>query len=274
MICAPQQQFCPMESSIVYRFRMRRAAIFSAALLWTLTVNCFAAAPRASGCSRVDFADMVNVGQEWRAPLGEGWVFRIIPIVPGAAGYTGWDLAVDRDPPAGYPDALLLATPPYNSLNEREIGTTFGLRAQDAAGWNPRSFHFLTNVTQLKEAQKLFGVLTSLAQAQPRAHQSAQTDPNVSLITRELMSLDSGVSSGELRILDAGLAPGTADPAPFARNWAQQAAQTSYILVPESSGSPSARGEIDWIRFSLSLWLPENWKPAPGLKMTPSTCPR
>jgi hypothetical protein len=44
----------------------------------------------------------------------------------------------------------------YNSINEREIGTTFVLRAQDAIGWNPRSFRFLLNPADFRYAQQLF----------------------------------------------------------------------------------------------------------------------
>ena len=141
-------------------------AVLVAALLSFLAPRVLAAPPRSDACTRVEFTDMVSLGQEWKTPLGEGWVFRVLPIVPGPAGYTGWDLVVDRDPQAGYPDALLLATPPYNALNEREIGTTFGLRAQDAIGWNPRSFHFLTNPAAFLQGQKLFLALSPLLEAQ------------------------------------------------------------------------------------------------------------
>ena len=100
----------------------------------------------------------VSAGQEWKADFGQGWVFRLLPIDTsswaGKAGYSGWDLVVDREQPAGYPDALLVATPPYNSINEREVGTTFGLRAQDAIGWNPRSFRFLTNAAASGRARR------------------------------------------------------------------------------------------------------------------------
>jgi hypothetical protein len=83
----------------------------------------------------------------------------VVPIQPGKAGFSGWDLVVDRVPGAGFPNALLVATPPYNSINEREVGTTFGLRAQDAIGWNPRSFRFMTDPAALQESQRLFQVL-------------------------------------------------------------------------------------------------------------------
>src|SRR5579871_207645 len=93
---------------------------------------CRAAASPPPSCQRVVLEGQVSAGQQWQAILGQGWVFRILPITASSSDYTGWDLVVDREPPAGFPDALLLATLPYDSLNEREIGTTFGLRAQDA----------------------------------------------------------------------------------------------------------------------------------------------
>jgi hypothetical protein len=98
----------------------------------------------------------VNAGQEWKAAFGEGWVFRVLPIQAGKAGFSGWDLVVDREQPAGFPDALLLGTPPYNSINEQEVGSTFGLRAQDGIGWNPRSFRFLSTAEAFREGWKLY----------------------------------------------------------------------------------------------------------------------
>ena len=63
---------------------------------------------------------------------------------------------VDRGQHSGFPDAFLLATMPYDSINEREMGTTFGLRAQDAIGWNLRSSRFLLKPTDFRYAQQLF----------------------------------------------------------------------------------------------------------------------
>jgi hypothetical protein len=119
--------------------------------------------PHAANCWRILLTGEVNAGQEWKQPFGQGWLFRVVPIqpghTPGTPVYSGWDLVVDRDPSAGYPDALLVATPPYYSISEREVATTFGLRAQDAIGWNPRSFHFLTDSEALHEGQKEFRAL-------------------------------------------------------------------------------------------------------------------
>jgi len=98
-------------------------------------------------CRKVELTGEVSAGQEWSAAVGEGWIFRVVPIAASGKGYTGWDLVMDRAGGdravgGGYPDALLLATPPYGSLNEREIGTTFGMRAQDSIAWTPRRFRF------------------------------------------------------------------------------------------------------------------------------------
>ncbi len=246
----------------------------SAALVLALAVPALAAPPRPSACTRVELTGKVNAGQEWKASLGDGWVFRLVPIALGTARYTGWDLVVDRDPPAGFPDAVLLATPPYNSINEREIGTTYGLRAQDAIGWNPRSFRFLINPEDLLQGQKLFLALSSQLQTpsgKPPGASSNQ-DPAVARLTRQLMDLQSHAAAGELHILDAGLAPGIADPEPFAQSWALRAARMQTTLVPQTGPKPTPRGELDWMHFSITLWLPAGWKPPHGLSVTPSPC--
>ncbi len=235
----------------------------SAALVLALALPCLAAPPHPAACTRIELTGKVNAGQEWSAPLGQGWMFRILPITPGSAGYTGWDLVVDRERPAGYPDALLLATPPYNSINEREVGTTFGLRSQDAIGWNPRSFHFLTDPAAFLQGQKLFLALSSQLQAQSGKSSGTPSnqDPAVARLARQLMDLQSRAAAGEFRILDAGLSPGIADPEPFAESWALRAARTPFTLVPPAGSKPTPRGELDWVHFSISYCCPPAGNP-------------
>ena len=252
--------------------RSCQRAVLAPALLLAVAVPCVGAPTGPAACTRIDLTGKVSAGQEWKAPLGEGWVFRVVPIAPGAAGYTGWDLVVDRDPPTGYPDALLLATPPYNSINEREIGTTYGLRAQDAVGWNPRSFRFLTDPAALREGQKLYLDLASRLRAQSGAAAGASSDPAIARLTRQLMAMQANAAAGEFRILDAGFAPGTADPAPFAENWALQSARRPYTLMAPSGGKPTPRGELEWMRFSATLWLPAGWKAPHGLGAISAPC--
>lgn len=228
--------------------------------------SCQAISPGGT-CRRVDLHGEVSAGQEWRAALGEGWLFRLLPIAP--AGYSGWDLAVDRDPPAGYPDALLLATLPYNSINEREIGTTFGLRAQDAMGWNPRSFHFLSDPAEFREAQQWFLQLTAAAAVPSPGRGTASGG---AAITQRLLQLQSHASSGQFRIIDAHLVPGIADPQPFAQSWAVAASRMQHEIEPAASGESSPLGKLVWMRFELTLWLPSRWNVPPALHPVRGPC--
>lgn len=202
-----------------------------------------------------------RAGQEWRIEIGRGWVFRLVPIAPGQNSYTGWDLVVDRDQPAGFPDALLLATPPYNSINEREIGTTFGLRAQDAIGWNPRTFRFLISPAALHYGQQIYGQLSGGTSAASAMRAS-----------RGLLALEGQAATGKLQILDAHLTPGAADPASFAENWAEQSYATPQSNEPATHGAAGPLGELHWIRFDLTLWLPEGWDAPRALHAAPAAC--
>jgi hypothetical protein len=239
-----------------------------ALLLFSAGVG-FAAPPQS--CRKVELSGEVQAGQEWRAAFGQGWVFRVVPIQPGRGpsgeAYSGWDLVVDREQPTGFPDALLLATPPYNSINEREIGTTFGLRAQDAIGWNPRSFRFLTSPDALREGQELFLALNRDSRGVESADSAAQAQR-----LQRLMTLGRQSAAGQFRVLDAHLVPGIADAAPYAQNWAQAAAHTLHTFEPAANGKSTPLGELHWMRFSITLWLAEGWKTPQGIMAERTTC--
>lgn len=245
---------------------LRSVAVVCAAVL--LAVAGFAGAAKGPVCSKISLAGEVQAGQEWKAEFGEGWVFRVTPIVAGKAGYSGWDLVVDRDPTAGYPDALLVATPPYYSISEREVGTTFGLRAQDAIGWNPRGFHFLTDPKALGESQKQFRALggTKIWTEKPEPSSREQ------MAEQRLLEMNRRSSAGKFRILNARLTPGTADAAPFAQSWAFQSSRTPHTIAPSTGAKATPLGELEWMRFSITLWLPEGWKAAKGVEAVRAGC--
>jgi hypothetical protein len=222
----------------------------------------------ASSCRKVVLNGEVNAGQEWKAGLGRGWEFRLQPIPPGPAGYSGWDLVVDREQPSGYPDALLLATPPYNSINEREIGTTFGLRAQDAIGWNPRTFHFLIDPDEFHQAKRLFLGLEKDGQLRGSASKSATASRDMG----RLLQLQREKASGEFRIENSRLHPGISDAAPFAQAWALAGMRAQHQIEPAPDGKSSPRGAFVWMRFSVTLWLPASWKLAADLHGVPAAC--
>jgi hypothetical protein len=233
------------------------------------TARSQAGSPRAPSCPQIVLAGEVSGGQEWKAAFGEGWIFRVLPIQPGNAGYSGWDLVVDREQAAGFPDALLVATPPYDSINEREVGTTFGLRAQDAIGWNPRSFRFLTSPDAFRESQKLY---FSLSQGGRGKLSAAGQGTSEAVATRRLMEIERQSSAGEFRILDAHLVPGVSDAAPYAESWALASPRTPHSLEPAAQGKSTPLGEFRWMRFSITLWLPAGWASPPALHAARVAC--
>lgn len=231
--------------------------VWAIGLAWVLGAGA-AGMAAAQSCERIELSGEVAAGQEWKAAFGQGWVFRVVPIQPAGLGYSGWDLVVDRDPGAGYPDALLLATPPYRSINEHEVGNTFGLRAQDAIGWNPRSFRFLTDVNAFREAQ---GIYIQMDQSgQLRNGEPARKDSPEARAVDRLMQLERQSSAGQFRIVDARIAPGIGDAAPYAENWAIASAKTQHESEAPHAGAATAKGELHGMKFTITLWLPATWK--------------
>jgi hypothetical protein len=249
--------------------------------------------PARRGCQKVVLRGEVAAGKEWRSAIGEGWVFRVLPITAasadGLAGhrFTGWDLVMDREKGAGYPDALLLATPPYGSVNEREIGTTFGMRAQDAIAWEPRKFHFFTSMDRVAGARSLFGQMFSSAPkgavSEALREAKAQQVAGASLDLLNLISSDPEMGYGRFSITDARLVSGVGDPPAFARVWTGHLGQVPHTLEqasPKGAGRSVAGmgfaagelGELRWIQFVATLWLPGEWKVPAGLRPETANC--
>lgn len=227
-------------------------------------------------CNRVVMQGQVDTGHTWSQAIGEGWVFKLLPIKADENDYSGWDMAVDRTHGAGYPDALLLATPPYGAISQREIGTTFGLRAQDAIGWNPRSFHFLTNLSDMRKAQKLYFKLRNSVDSKVNSSdlkhppKSPDSKNDTEALSKSLIEIAKHSSSGQLRILDARLTPGTANALAYAQAWAQQQRSTPHTVL--ATTSPTPYGKLHSIEFEITLWLPASWKTPKTLQSSRSAC--
>ena len=250
---------------------------FGVGLLVLASAVCRADPRTTPNCQKVVLLGEVNEGQKWSGRIGEGWVFRIIPIQPAQANFSGWDPVVDRDKAAGFPDALFLATPLYDSIDEHEVGTTFELRAQDAIGWNPRSFHLLTDPALFRTSQQHFQHMHRNAQpgmplSAPAGKQKPASTGAAEQLDAWLTELLHRSSAGQFRILDARLAPGTSDAAPFAENWALALPRTPHTIEPVTGPSSAALGELHWLRFSVTLWLPAAFKSPPELHAVRAAC--
>ena len=185
-----------------------------------------------------------------------------------------------RDTPAGTwsstapkvqatPTHLLVATPPYYSISEREVGTTFGLRAQDAIGWNPRSFHFLTDPDAFRESQKQFRALggdKDLDRSAP-SEQPASVG-RATFARNQSPRLSRPAPHSECKV-DARNRRRRALRAEMGASIRKNAAH--HCALHQSPG-PRRSGELDWMRFSITLWLPKNWHAPQGVHSSPSPC--
>ena len=263
-----------------------------------------AASQPAHTCHEVTLKGEVSQGQQWSAEIGQGWQFRLEPIPPSGQAYSGWDLIVNPVGDGAYPDALLLATPPYGSLNQRELGTTFGLRAQDAIAWSPRRFHFLASIRDLARARDLFSQImsspTMSSQTMPSPITAAQTSPqkdpiqtNPSSVSQgrragikpgqidarlsaqsrllALLSNPAAVGNGVFTVVDTRLVPGSADAPAFAEQWAANLSHVPHT-TDQSAATTTLRGELHWVRFEVTLWLPQAWNPPPALRPVEAKC--
>jgi hypothetical protein len=156
------------------------------------------------------------------------------------------------------------------------VGTTFGIRAQDAIGWNPRSFRFLTDRSELRKAQKLYFTLRVKSDTNRRDQEATQQvdetkrSDELKSVSKSLMEIAAHASVGQFRILDASLTPGTANALPYAQNWALQQRNTPHTITV--TDSPTPYGKLDAIRFEITLWLPADWKAPRTLHTGPSAC--
>jgi len=159
---------------------------------------------------------------------------------------------------------VLLASPPYGSLNSREIATTYGMRAQDAIAWSPRHFHFFTSADSLGRARGLYHTLLD-----PNAAPASRQQASGQLL--KLSTDSNSIAAGRLDVLDAHLISGSADPAPFAAQWAAGFGSIPHTLDPDG-GKTSLQGELHSLHFKITLWLPAAWKTPAGKGTVPARC--
>jgi hypothetical protein len=180
-------------------------------------------------------------------PIAAGWILRVIPT----GGWTGAPGAMDY---------AQVATPPYNSVTPLSVSTDFSFRAQDAVGWNPREFHFVTDHATYA---RLSDAVRSL---DPTGRKASPT------MEQEIARTVARASQGGFRIVDARLIPGTANQSPMAGLVASHFASTAHTLAQPNEGKPDALGRLLWLRFKISLELPSGFHAAPGLQVNSGAC--
>jgi len=181
----------------------------------------------------------VNRGESFRhaGPAGLDFMLEAIP--------SGWIVRMlDRTAPRSEFDYAGLATPPYMSPNPILISTDFAFRAQDAIGWNPRSFQYFHTPAAMKEAIAAYRQYTSAPVNAPTT-QSQQG-------MMKLLQLSGQAAPAKLEILDAHLIGGTANQTQAASLVATHFLSTAHV-VEQPIGGPTPLGAITSIRFRVSF---------------------
>jgi len=201
-------------------------------LLVSLGLSSAFATAHAAACPALKFDGEVEAGQSFSHSLDAGHRF-LMESIP-----SGWIIRVL--PPAGARpshDYAELATPPYRSPSPLLLSTDFAFRAQDAVGWNPRSFRFFSTPGQLALATK--------------AYEATLREPNRPAAGAALYPLIAEACTAELRILDARIAGGSADQSVMASTVASHFSETAHTI--ETNAAPSKLGRILHVRFRVTV---------------------
>jgi len=204
-----------------------------------------------SQCEVVSFEGEASAGQGYTHAIGNGMMFELEAV------RAGWMVRVlPATGPRPTHDAAELATPPYNSVTPLAITTDYSFRAQDAVAWNPRRFQFAGSVTEMQRLQA--------------AYTEYMAKPEDVVAGGRLAELAAGEAAGELQILDARLAPGTANQGRMAAAVAEHFEQTPHTT--EQAGKSSQLGAVTWIRFRVRLHVPASFAAAAGLSVDKRGC--
>lgn len=211
-------------------------------------------APTATRCSRVLLEGEVRAGTGYRKSFGGGLDFALEPIA------SGWVMRVLPTGESGTSaDYAGVATPPYRSVSPLLVSTDFSFRAQDAVGWNPRRFRYAADKRAFVSLEALYRKIVSANRSSP-ADEAA------------VGGLVSEQPEGALEVVDATLAPGTADQTRAAALLSTRYGATAHRTEQPEGGKSTALGRIGSLRFRAKLDLKRGIKPAPGVQLESYVC--
>jgi hypothetical protein len=88
----------------------------------------------------------------------------------------------------------------------------------------------------------------------------------------KLAALVGRTPEGTVQLLDAHLVPGTGDQAKMASAVAAHFSMTAHSLERPADGKGTVLGAITWIRFRISLELPEGFRADRGVVVERHAC--
>lgn len=226
-----------------------------------------AAGPQAAMCRTEMIEGSVEAGRPFVRSIGNGLLLALQPI------RSGWILRVvpasTRPADVGQPgfhDYAELATPPYQSVTPLSVSTDFAFRAQDAVGWNPRRFRFADSAASYARLLAAFDAFQA-AGPQGGDGQSAGSAGSSALAAEVARAAE-----GVFTIVDARLAPGTADQGGAAAAVSANFTSTAHTLVLAPAVEASPLGKLLGLSFRVELELPAGFRAEPGTKIVDHLC--
>lgn len=209
-------------------------------------------------CHKVVFDGEVHKGEAFSRRINPGLQFSLRPLA------SGWKVEVLAGTLRLPHDAAESATPPYQSVNPLFITTDYSFRAQDAISWNPRKFQFATDPATAASASQDVDTLIKNPPAPDQLDRAAEG---------RLVALATHSAHGQLRIMDATLVPGTADQTGAAAAVASHWRTTPHTLAqPKPPSASTPLGEVQSMKFEVTLWLPRGVPVERSLHATSSAC--
>jgi hypothetical protein len=208
------------------------------------TATCSRAVVEGEAGAGQGFVKVIGNGLEvMLEPLASGWILRVLPV------------GVPR-PEHDYAE---LASPPYRSVSPLLISTDFSFRAQDVVAWNPRHFRFAEDKNMFAELSEAY-----------REYRSTPV-PSAAAMNK-LAERVSRAPEGTVQLLDAKLVPGMGDQSKMAAAVASHFSTTAHSLERPADGKATLLGKITWIRFRISLELPEGFNANRGITVERHGC--
>lgn len=214
------------------------ACIFIVSLLALVKV----AAQGQPQCLQLAFTGEVKAGQTFTQEIGNELAFRVVPSDQQAPDQ-GWYFEIGPTSPAvdEWDQYIYVVTPPYHFRHSRDISTDYGVPAQQAVGRYLHRFWFVLSRTE-----------GSQAAAALNNDLSPQNQTDIDHAGELRRSLPKG--RGGFLVVDSKITPGK--------------------LNPESgSCEPGSCGAMHWIKFHVTLVVPQTFKATSGLQKAIAPCP-
>lgn len=192
-------------------------------------------------CKQFNFTSEVKAGESFTHPIGSNLLFGITPEETN--GVHGWHFGIGprvRTPDDHVLEYIFLVTPPYHFRHPTDLTTDYSVPAQYVVRPHQIWFWFVLSHADAKTASEALD------------HDIwPQNDEDIASQGKVRERLPKG--RGEFVILDSKFTPGRVD----------------------KNGNCSRQfcGEMQWMRFRVTMVVPATFATASGLRTSPAPCP-